>query len=98
MDLEAAIEAEREQRARRAGQVATLTTVVVLTASIVKTWQRCLRTRLDNCSVRPLPLVVAVSILLQAPEISEALPTSLSQSSVESSVAWLRTSWFQSNP
>ncbi len=38
MDLEAAIEAEREQRARRAGHVATLTTVVVLTASIWLAW------------------------------------------------------------
>ena len=38
MDLEAAIEAEREQRARRAGYVATLTTVVVLTASIWLAW------------------------------------------------------------
>ena len=35
MDLEAAIEAEREQRARRAGQVAALTTVVVLIAAMV---------------------------------------------------------------
>jgi len=38
MDLEAAIEAEREQRARRAGQVATLTTVVVLIAAIWLAW------------------------------------------------------------
>ena len=34
MDLEAAIEAEREHRARRAGQVATLTTAVVLAGAI----------------------------------------------------------------
>ncbi|MGB0489439.1 MAG: hypothetical protein ACPGK0_02570 [Candidatus Poseidoniaceae archaeon] len=38
MDLEAAIEAEREQRARRAGQVATLTTVVVLIAATWLAW------------------------------------------------------------
>ena len=38
MDLEAAIEAEREHRARRTGQVATLTTVVVLAGAIWLAW------------------------------------------------------------
>ena len=38
MDLEAAIEAEREHRARRAGQVATLTTAVVLIGAIWLAW------------------------------------------------------------
>ena len=38
MDLEAAIEAEREDRARRAGQVATLTTAVVLIGAIWLAW------------------------------------------------------------
>ena len=38
MDFEAAIEAEREQRARRAGQVATLTTGVVLVGALWLAW------------------------------------------------------------
>ncbi len=38
MDFEAAIEAEREHRARRTGQVATLTTVVVLAGAIWLAW------------------------------------------------------------
>ena len=38
MDFEAAIEAEREQRARRAGQVATLTTGVVLIGALWLAW------------------------------------------------------------
>ena len=38
MDFEAAIEAEREQRARRAGQVATLTTGVVMIGALWLAW------------------------------------------------------------